>query len=275
MLRSTSSELWGGGSGDVPALSLSLNWTGCFWRVCVTYSCSRKWSTELWRLFLSEIAPACFTSAFAFMHALLVSVASWGWIKGLFSFPLCSVLPAETWGRVSFHFLSGQCCQLKLEEEFLFISSLVSVASWNLRKSLFPLVSVASWNLRKNFFSFPLWPLLPAETQWRVSSYFLSALLTADLWSWNVRLPGLFGRAPSPFFKTYHYPSPHFQVKVCGHFTVAFWETLPVTNWESGWWFYDKSLQSTWKWENTCDKIDKVKRWLHKTRLSCLIHAKW
>ena len=49
-----------------------------------------------------------------------------------------------------------QCCQQRLEEEFLLISSLVSVASWNLRKS---------------FFSFPLWPVLPAETQWRVPSY--------------------------------------------------------------------------------------------------------
>ena len=73
---------------------------------------------------------------------------------------------------------SDQCCQQRLEEEFLLISSLVSVASWKLRESFFsfPLASVASWNSVKG-------PFL-------------------------LRPPGLFGRAPSPFFKTYHSPSP-------------------------------------------------------------------
>ena len=78
---------------------------------------------------VKAFSQACFTSAFAFMHALVISVASWGLIMGLFSFSLWSVLPAETWGRVSSsHSLSDQCCQLKLEAESLLICSLISVA---------------------------------------------------------------------------------------------------------------------------------------------------
>ena len=72
---------------------------------------------------VKAFSQACFTSAFAFMHALVISVASWGLIMGLFSFSLWSVLPAETWGRVSSHLLSDQCCQIKLDEELLYICS--------------------------------------------------------------------------------------------------------------------------------------------------------